>query len=372
MRRSHWLISGLAVGALCLGSVGSLGCDDGTGGEGGSAATGGGVQPPARPSSPKPGDGSGKKSIAVTKITLGTASNTAWQELGYDLDNKVTTASNVADHCTPNSNGSAKTVFPDGKDGRDNSFGKNLIPIIKSAAGSTDLEGSLNGAIAEGSFTIIVDLPDLGPEKNYDPLKAYLLGGKNGTPMGTPTTWELVPELLTGTTPDSAKVKFATSYLTDNTWVSGEKGTVNLSLAIAGFSINLGINSALLSMKLDDAHNKATSGVIAGVLKTEDFITELKKVVGAFSQDLCMGQAVESILNQIRQASDIMADGSNGAGKTCDGISIGLGFEAASTTLGAVGAPAEPQPDPCLATSSSSGGGTTSSSSGSGSSGSGN
>lgn len=354
MLRSHWLIGGLTAGILGIASIGSVGCDD-AGGAGGTGGTSGGagIQPPGRPSGGKAGDGSGKKSIAVTKIVLGTASNTAWQDLGYDLDGKVTTASNLTDHCTPNSNGSAKDVFPDGKEGRDNSFGKKLLPIVKSAAGSTDLEGSLNKAISDGSFTIIVDLPDLGAEANYDPMKAYLLGGKNGTPMGAPTTWELVPELLTGTTPDSSKVKFTNSYLTDNTWVSGDKGVVNLSLAIAGFTINLQINSALISMKLDDAHAKASGGVIAGVLKTEDFITELKKVVGAFSQDLCMGQAVESILNQIRQASDIMADGTNGAGKTCDGISIGLGFEGAATTLGAVGMPAEPQPDPCLATSSS-------------------
>ena len=69
---------------------------------------------------------------------------------------------------------------------------------------------------------------------------------------------------------------------------------------------------------------------------------------------------------------DIMADGSNGAGKTCDGISIGLGFEGASTTLGPVGMPAEPQPPACAETGSSSSGSGSSSSSGSGSSSSGN
>jgi len=277
-----------------------------------------------------------------------------WETLGYDLDGKVTTASNVSDHCKPNSNGSAKDTFIDGKEGRDNSFGQNLIPIIKSAAGSMDLEASLDKAISDGTFTIIVHLPDLGNGTNYDPLKAYLVGGKDGMPMGAPTIWKMVPELLTGTTPESSKVSFANSYLNDNTWVSGDKGTVNLSLAIAGFSINLAINAALITMKLDPMHNTATGGVIAGVLKTEDFITELKKVVVAFSKDLCMGQAVESILNQIRQASDINADGSNDPTKTCDGISIGLGFEGKQTMLGGVGDPAMPQPDPCLATSSSS------------------
>ncbi|MFO0616072.1 MAG: hypothetical protein U0414_25990 [Polyangiaceae bacterium] len=356
MFRSHWLISVLTVGLLGVGAVGAVGCDDGNGGTGGGDTSGGGgFHPPGRPSGSKPGDGTGK-TIALTKIVLGTANSTAWQDLGYDLDNKVTTTTNLTDHCTPNSGGSAKDVFPDGKEGRDNAFGKKILPLVKSIAGSTNLEDSVAKAISDGSFTVMINLPTLGADKNYDPLKAFLLGGKNGTPMGAPTTWEIVPELLNGTTADSAKVHFDTSYLTDNTWVSGEKGTVSLSLSVAGFTIALDINAALLSMKLDDTHTKATSGVIAGVLNTEALISQIQKLASTFSKDFCdpKNATLLSILNQIRQNSDIMADGSNGPGKTCDGISIGLGFEAQAVTLGPVGMKADPPEDKCAMTTSSS------------------
>ena len=37
---------------------------------------------------------------------------------------------------------------------------------------------------------------------------------------------------------------------------------------------------------------------------------------------------LESIAQRIRQASDILVDGSHVEGRVCDGISIGIGFEA--------------------------------------------
>jgi len=363
MLRSQLIMGGVAAGVLGLATV--VGCgDSGTGGAGGSA---GGVQPKGRPSGAAKGDASGPKALAATKIYIGTtdrsgaASTTAWEQYGYDLDGQITSM-DFSHHCKPSSGASPKDIFPDGKDGRDNAFGKKLLPLVLSAAGQgTDIQGSLNKAITDGSFTIIIDLPDLGSGANYDPLSAFLLGGKEGTPMGGPTTWKLVPELLTdGMTATSAKVKFPNSYLNGNTWVSGDKGTVNLSLAIAGFSLNLTISSAVITMDLGGDHNTASNGTIAGVLDTEAFIGELKKVVGAFSTDLCQGGAVESILNQIRQASDIMSDGTQDATKTCNGISIGLGFDASNVTLGPAGTPAMMQPDPCLTTGSTTGATTTS------------
>ena len=52
----------------------------------------------------------------------------------------------------------------------------------------------------------------------------------------------------------------------------------------------------------------------------------------------CCNQAVfTSLITQIRQASDIMSDGTQDPRKTCDGISIGIGFDATQAQRGAVG-----------------------------------
>ena len=117
---------------------------------------------------------------------------------------------------------------------------------------------------------------------------------------------------------------------------------------MGGVTLNLVIGGALLAVDIDAAHKTATNGVLAGIIDTDGLISELKKVAGSFNEDLCSGSTVESIADQLRQASDIMKDGSSGSpDKECDGISIGLGFDMAEAKLGAVAAPAEPQENPC-------------------------
>ena len=50
---------------------------------------------------------------------------------------------------------------------------------------------------------------------------------------------------------------------------------------------------------------------------------------------------------QIRQASDIMVDGTQDPAKTCNGISIGLGFEMSELQFGNVANPVAPTPHIC-------------------------
>jgi hypothetical protein len=265
------------------------------------------------------------------------------------------------DLCKPRAGGKKSDVYPDGNNGIDNSFGANILPIITGVA--TDAANDLNANIVDGTFTIMLSLEKLGPAATYNPIVTRLYGGANlGGPAKFDGTdvWPVIRELLTDPNDiTSSKVVFNESYVTNNTWVSGSKAPLNLSLSIAGFTLNLGIGSALIAMDLDEAHRNATNGVIAGVIDTEAFITELKKVAGAFSEDLCTGTTIESIANQLRQASDIMKDGTAGSPTVeCDGISIGLGFDSALVQLGPVAPPAEPQPDPCATTSGGGGEGT--------------
>lgn len=358
------LRSNLFVASLCLvGIASAFGCGDdtGTGGNGGAAAAG--VQPPGRPEGAGPGDGSGvvfgTTHIYIgTKTRAGAATSDAWKDFGYDLDGQITT-SDYTNHCKPAGGATPGNSFPDGTDGIDNSFGKNLLPVIKTAAGTqvSDLEASLNGAIEDGSFNIMVNIKNLGTAADYDPLDSLLLAGKEGN-VAT-NTWKAAPEFLNDTTdPDSAKVTFPNSYLSGNTWVSGDKGTVELNIAIAGFNLSLEIQSAVITMELDAAHGGATKGIIAGVLNTEALISSLRDVIGAVDPSLCEGTAVEGILNLIRQASDIMDDGSQDPASECNGISIGLGFDATAVTVDGVGAASPPADPPCQGGGGTGGSGT--------------
>lgn len=67
---------------------------------------------------------------------------------------------------------------------------------------------------------------------------------------------------------------------------------------------------------------------------------------GFVSTSLCSGTAFESIALQIEQLSDIMVDGTSQPGQVCDGISLGVGFDAVAVHMGpSVVVPGVP--DPC-------------------------
>ncbi|MCA9643092.1 MAG: hypothetical protein KC492_20480, partial [Myxococcales bacterium] len=117
-------------------------------------------------------------------------------------------------------------------------------------------------------------------------------------------------------------------------------------ISIQGFTLNLVITNAVITANISDQSN-VTGGIIAGVLDTDGLIDELRKVAGAVDPSLCSGSTFDSIATQIRAASDIMKDGTNGPGATCNGISIGLGFDAKPVQLGPVADPSMPGEDPC-------------------------
>jgi hypothetical protein len=121
---------------------------------------------------------------------------------------------------------------------------------------------------------------------------------------------------------------------------------LSLPLLLPGvFLLRLNIGSATITMNLDAAHENATGGIISGVLATADLTTQL-----AFwtqpDPSLCP-QLSQPLLTQVQQASDILDDGTQDPTRSCDAISIGIGFTAARVQLGAtVPAPTLP-PDPC-------------------------
>jgi hypothetical protein len=316
-------------------------------------------EPPGKPSGAAKGDGAGVV-LAVNKLFLGNTDrkgavkNDAWMQFGYNLDGKISTKEST-DHCKPYPGAQPATVKADGKGGVDNAFGKILVPIIVSLA--QDAAEKINDNIADGSFTIMTKIDTLGTKSSYVDLPAALYVGSKlmmPPPKDAPwdqVKWPVVPELLDNPKDiTSSKVKFPSSYVNEDLWVSGTPANLNLQLNVGGFGLTLGIVKAIITMKLSKDRKSASDGIIAGVLPVEPLIAELRKVAGRFSKDLCTGNTFDSIAEQIKQASDILADGSNSPGKTCDAISIGLGFESkAIQGLGDIAPAAPPAGDPCAA-----------------------
>ena len=354
MVRSYLAVAGMTVASLGLAMVTNCGGTTTTGGSastgsGGNTTTGGGThaEPPA-PGAMKPGDGATSVTFAISKLYLGDTDPdgtpdkvNGWKNYGYDLDGDISTATST-NLCKPIDSATPKNVYPDGNDGIDNSFGKLILPIILgiSATAST----AINSSITSGKFTIMLDMQKLGTGGDYNPLVTNLFAGGDlmmapkfdGTDM-----WPVSPALLNDPTSIAAgsKVSFPTSYVTSNTWVSGSKGNVVLALSISGFTLSLTIANAVISLELDPTHKHGTKGIIAGVLATEELTTQLKMVAGSFDPSLCSGSTIDSIVTEISQASDILQNGTQDPTKSCDGISIGLGFDAEIVQLGTIAPP---------------------------------
>jgi hypothetical protein len=333
------------------GGMGGVGGQGGMGGMGGEMT--GAVPPPPGPVNPP--DGSGSATFTISKLFLGDTNRdgtsnkvSGWKQYGFNIDGKISTNLSM-DHCKPRKGGSPNSVYPDGDQGIDNSFGKNILPIF--LAGDPSFSTAVNDSIAQGNGTILMDLQKLGDGQSYNPMTSQLFGGADlGKPPAFDGTdvWLADPDTVASAGPPLvAKLSVPDSYLTQDTWVAQAQGTLKLYLNMLGSWVGVPITNPVLGMTLDAAHGSAMNGTISGVVEVEAFKAEFKKAVAALDSSFCENNAtVESLLTQIEQAADILLDGSQDPTKECEAISIGLGFNAARVVLGGVGGPKQIQ-DPC-------------------------
>jgi hypothetical protein len=382
MLRSHLLLAGIAaasLGAWVAPGCGSSAESNPTGGtttttttsssSSSSSSGAGGSQMSAEPPGPPamtPPDGTGNTTFAISQLFLGdtdrctpaageaTCTGTpdalnGWKNFGFNIDG-IIAAPPYSNLCKPVDNAAA-SVHQNGNGGIDNSFGQNILQIILSL--SSTASQTINQDITSGKFTVMLSMVNLGAGANYNPLLTRLYGGADlgSNPKFDGTdSWPVLPSLLNNPSDiTSAKVQFMSSYVNNQTWVSGSKGSIDLNLSIDSFSLDLTIGSAQIAFDMDSTHHYGSNGTIAGVLNTQTLINELQKVAGAFDPAFCdpTNPTFQSIATEISQASDILSDGSQDPTKTCDGISIGLGFNAALVQLGSVAAPTTGPANPC-------------------------
>lgn len=348
--------------ALALATTVAVGCGngestDGSGGQGGSpttssSSTGGSSTGGSSTGGSSTGGAGGGLTcetgegpvLAVSKLAFGDGSSSEWKGIGFNIDGLASTALSK-DVCKPNADASTSTPYPDGDEGIDNSFGKNLLSLILSLYPTwvTDI----NNGIQKGTFTTLLKLECLPPTGDVPSFTAKLFGATNlgSTPKFDGTDkWPVTPELLSDPMdPESSTVVFGQSSVIGSTYDSGKNETFILTVPLktqtASTSIKLALYAARTTMTLAADRKSATKGTIGGVLNTEEIVAEIKKVGALLG--LCGTQAFDNILQEVRQASDIMSDGTQDPEKTCDGISMGLNFEMKEALLGGVG-PATP------------------------------
>lgn len=346
-------LSLLAVGIGACGLIGmtAQGCgssDSGSSSSGGTTAAG--KTPPPVPAGATATTDSSKKTFAVNQLFLGETNRSnaptkdAWKDYGYNIDGLATTKESK-DVCT-RQGGADSAKQEDGNGGIDNAFGRTVLGFILGLVPTPSK--TLNDSIQGGSFSLLFEVQGLtdDPKQTNTGLSGRLLvGGAFGEgkkPTFSPADdWPYRKEPI---------IPINGAYINNGTFVNGSGGaTVELALFIQGVQLSLSINRAAITFD-HTAANEITNGTISGVIGTEALVSGIEKVAGRISTQLCGGSTLDTIKQTIRQASDILQDGTNAAGKNCDAISIGIGFTGKRIgDLKTVATDAVPPPDPCAA-----------------------
>jgi len=346
-------IAGAAVVAVSCGSSGDTMGTGGSGGSGGATVSSSSEASGSRGPSSSAGGGMDcpatmGTAMAISKLTFGQGDSGQWKTFGFDLDGKKSTEKST-DLCIPAAAASTDIPYPDGVNGIDNSFGKNLLPEIVALYKTWPQD--VNTAIGEGDFNALIKMYCVPKKGDVAKMTTKVFGG---TPLVPAPKWDgkdkwpVAPELLADTSdPESSTIVFQNSSIKGQMFDSG-KGqefilTVPMKSKTRSAEIKLVLHSAHVTMKLSADRKSATGGMIGGVLDTEEFVNEVYKIGYVF--DLCDEDLFDDVITLVRQSSDILNDGTQDPTQVCNGISIGLGFEMQEVQIGDVG----PAPPPGMA-----------------------
>ncbi len=190
----------------------------------------------------------------------GTVTN-GWSFIGFDLDHQCTDLTSLATTCKAVA-GADPMTLTDGVDGIDNSFGRNIVPIL------TNLSAS--------SISLVMVDVTKGKGMLY-------LGGMGGSSV--------------------------------------------IGVPVVGAIIDI---------------DASGGGTFSATSPTAALQVQLRAAFGRASPSLCTGTTTDSVLMKVAEASDMLADGTQGAASTCAGISLGVQFTGTSIAM-----PPAALVDPC-------------------------
>lgn len=243
-----------------------------------------------------------------------------WQSLGRNIDGLVSAPGDAA-HCTPAPGGNTKYVEQDGLDGIDNSFGENLWPLIASL--DSKAAGRVDQAVHSGKTSFALRVEVSGQSAWFE------VG-----PTQSPPSWDgndVWPTVHVAGDPPPA----ATDELRcGDALRSGDLGVVTLEIELKDYGpLRLRIHHARVALRLEPgAVPGGNGGVVSGILDPAEVRAGIHRITYPVVPSVCYPDWQEF---DVRTIADIMLDGSNGdPAKTCDGVSIGLGFDALGAKLG--------------------------------------
>lgn len=269
-----------------------------------------------------------------------------WKTIGFDIDGQTTDASS-ANHCVPVAGADPAAVKVDGDGGIDNSFLKNVAPII--AGVDSKWADNWNAGLASGGSTILIYLPGLDAGDGALPARGYTSvalcppsadaaveagadGGAEAGVDGGASVRRVAIDRASVCDGDLEKPLWAApgGQLASGVWDSGVVPDATLVIPFKGRPLAVHLQHVHLRMTVSADRRSVTGGTLSGVANTDDLIAQLGLLKGAILPGLCgpLSGVFDGYVDRVRKSSDIMSDGTQDPQQTCDGISVGLGFDA--------------------------------------------
>jgi hypothetical protein len=248
----------------------------------------------------------GTRVYQIRSLDFGDESSDAWRGLGLDIDDTATTRDS-SDVCQLAA-GAATVTQQDGNGGIDNSFGENLLPILVTVMGS-DAPARLNASFVTGGPVNQFEVRGLDVALG----DATVTGSFDGAPFAG--AW-----LTGGTVVSGPSAKEASLLLGAATLTGAE--TAELTFAITHIQ---------MVAPLTSDGSGVQHGVLSAIMPTAEAVTAVEQFARALDPNVDPS-VLQTLDQQVAQASDILVDGTQDPSKPCNGISVGLGFTATVVT----------------------------------------
>ncbi|MFO0547435.1 MAG: hypothetical protein U0271_03550 [Polyangiaceae bacterium] len=299
------------------------------------------------------------RTFSVTAFRLGDQDDSGashpyeWERFGFDLDEMIT-HNDFDEHCHPALGGSPGVVFPDGLGGVDNSFGKNLIPIIKLVFSEArdDFDGTVNASIGRVTSGLIMRTTAFSSSADATDIDATAVVAWRADAA---TGWDVDQDSVAE--PDAADIEgsiarahaaFNGGYLNGDVLVlpPGPDTWLDLQLDVKASVIPVRVHHPLLVVQLDATHTQGR-GVLTGVLLDEEAQDGARFAAYKADRSFCEGASIEGVIFDVGQTADIMADEGQDPTQTCDAISFAVGIEIEALDEPISGLVSRPLTDPC-------------------------